>query len=287
MEPEAKERPRRGFCFTLNNPLPGDREVLFWWCTQQTQPKVIIAHEVGALGTPHLQGYVYFKHARLRSAVHDKLKQLLGGRDLYLTFARGDSKSNYRYCSKDGDFIANYFHRVPQPLKVLSHESLFVWQRQIVARYFVGEGLNDDRHILWVYDPAGNTGKTELARYLCFHHEAIIVGGRLSDALHTIAAWRLQHRDTDDYHQPPILLDVPRAQMAHVSYAAIEAAKNGIFCSTKYESASVLYNSPVVIVFANFAPDYNKLSMDRWIVFKIVEQRLELEYGEAEWMDEN
>ena len=37
----------------------------------------------------------------------------------------------------------------------------------------------------------------------------------------------------------------------------------------KYESKPICRNSPHVIIFANFEPDLDKLSNDRWIIKKI------------------
>ncbi len=66
-----------------------------------------------------------------------------------------------------------------------------------------------------------------------------------------------------------MVIDIPRANEGNVSYQAIEDLKNGALFSTKYESGMCVFNSPHVVVFANMAPDLNKLSADRWNIIHL------------------
>lgn len=117
----------------------------------------------------------------------------------------------------------------------------------------------DSRKIYWYYDTKGNVGKTALAKYLCFHHKARLIGGKTADAL--FAA-------TDGYREryPIFIVDIPRAQGNKVPYAALEALKNGLGFSSKYESKQYMGPPAHVFVFANMPPDRNMLSEDRWVV---------------------
>jgi hypothetical protein len=63
-----------------------------------------------------------------------------------------------------------------------------------------------------------------------------------------------------------LLLDIPRSLEEYVSYQGIEEIKNGMFFNTHYEAKMVCYDSPHVVVFANFEPDLSKLSRDRWVL---------------------
>lgn len=85
----------RGFCFTLNN------------YTVQNTPTLeglgciylLYGREVApATGTPHLQGYVYFRNARTLRSVITKLP------GAHVEVARGSSLANFEYCTKSGDF---------------------------------------------------------------------------------------------------------------------------------------------------------------------------------------
>ena len=55
----------------------------------------------------------------------------------------------------------------------------------------------------------------------------------------------------------------------YVSYGAIEKIKNGYYMCSKYESKPIIRNPPHIIIMANFEPDYEALSKDRWIVIAI------------------
>jgi len=74
-----------------------------------------------------------------------------------------------------------------------------------------------------------------------------------------------EHKEAPDI----MVIDVPRSMLDYVSYPGIEELKNGVCCSSKYESTSLRFNPPHVIVFANAPPDYDKMSMDRWRVTKL------------------
>ena len=83
------------WCFTLNNYTYADLEA-FHNAIDRTY--VIIGKEVGASGTPHLQGYItFFKNKRLGAvrAIH---------RRAHWEITRGSTDENIKYCSQDGDF---------------------------------------------------------------------------------------------------------------------------------------------------------------------------------------
>ncbi len=87
----------RAWCFTLNNYTVAEGLRI---CEDETRfTYMVIGKEVGNNGTPHLQGYVYFKSAKTMTAI----KRLFGDR-LHLEVAKGNSQQNFEYCSKGGDF---------------------------------------------------------------------------------------------------------------------------------------------------------------------------------------
>lgn len=61
-----------------------------------------------------------------------------------------------------------------------------------------------------------------------------------------------------------VVFDFSRSQEEHLNYAIIEDVKNGLVFSPKYESCCKIFPIPHVIVFANWPPDMNKMSIDRW-----------------------
>ena len=59
--------------------------------------------------------------------------------------------------------------------------------------------------------------------------------------------------------------------MKHDPYVVIEGIKDGLYFSGKYASKQLHFKTPnTVIIFANSAPDLQKLSADRWCVYQIL-----------------
>jgi len=124
------------------------------------------------------------------------------------------------------------------------------------SKILIAETEPDDRTIYWYWCEKGKSGKTTFAKYLSYHYGAIPLEGKKNDILFTAAEY-----DSNIY-----IFDLERSMEGHVSYAALEKIKNGFYMVGKYEGKPIIRNSPHVIVFANFAPDEEKLSQDRWKV---------------------
>ena len=65
-----------------------------------------------------------------------------------------------------------------------------------------------------------------------------------------------------------VVFDVPRS-CRKISYATIEGVKNGKLFSGKYEGVTLQFAPMPVVVFANFEPETNGLSRDRWNIIRI------------------
>lgn len=84
----------RNHCFTLNNPVGGDLDVIMQWeCAY-----IVVGEEVGASGTPHLQGYVEWGKAKRLTAL-----KALDPR-IHWEARKGTAKQAATYCKKDGKF---------------------------------------------------------------------------------------------------------------------------------------------------------------------------------------
>lgn len=96
---------RRAYCFTINNYT----DKLFDAITHNLSSEseyFIVGKEVGEQGTPHLQGYTYFKNARTLNSVNKMLCK-----KAHIEPARGNAQQNFEYCSKSG----NYFEEGTMP----------------------------------------------------------------------------------------------------------------------------------------------------------------------------
>jgi hypothetical protein len=211
--------------------------------------------EVGAEGTPHLQGCFKFKNARSWSSIKDTFK--------WFVEPCHDWKASVKYCSKTDSRVEGpwaYNCEAGPEEYTFKLEKPYEWQQDIIN---ICSGPVDPRKIYWIYCREGGSGKTALTKHLCMNNKAIFVSGKAADVKAAVASMPTK---------PPIVIfGVPRsAEKADgdqcVSWDAIETVKDGMFFSGKYESGMVLMAPPHMFIFANFPPDESKLSKDRWII---------------------
>lgn len=128
------------------------------------------------------------------------------------------------------------------------------------------ESEESDRVITWIYDQ-GKTGKTTLIKhYLLKSKRNIAVGGKTRDAIMLISQLLEQNIDPNI-----VFFSLTRSREQYVSYDAIEQIKDGMAVSTKYECNCLVFNSPKVVVMANYRPDESKLTEDRWKIYNMEE----------------
>lgn len=84
----------RGWVFTINNYTPRHEDLL----QRLDCVYIVYGREVGASGTPHLQGYVYFRQPRSKLAVSKDIP------NAYLDIRAGTHEQARAYCIKDGSF---------------------------------------------------------------------------------------------------------------------------------------------------------------------------------------
>jgi hypothetical protein len=132
------------------------------------------------------------------------------------------------------------------------------WQAQVAN--LVDESP-DTRKVFWYYDEIGNTGKSFLVDWLVSLKNAVVfTNGKMADISYAYK------------NEPIVIFDLARCQADKIDnvYMAVENFKNGRIFSPKYESQTKVFPVPHVFVFANFEPDRNKLSHDRWHVTRVL-----------------
>lgn len=313
--------PVLAYCATLNNYTDEDVAILR---TPRAELKyIIVGHEVGEEGTPHLQ--IYFQLERNVKFTTIKRWNNTFSR-MHFEASRGSDTDNYEYCKKQGNFFEigtrktmgrkgarNDIEAVKEAVDkgesfddICSHSfetcarySSFIKSR-IVARdnqkakeklveEYEGvvwkpwqqrlldlvEESPDPRKIMWFWDHEGNKGKSFLSTYLSLTKNAVVLGqGKKADLAHIWA-------EQPGPEWPVVIFDVSRQviQMEEgrdgqqrekkpISHllALAEEMKNGRVTSTKYASTVVYRPPPHVIFFANFEPERDMLSADRWLV---------------------
>ncbi len=252
----------RNWFFTLNNytskhlvDLPRQFE--------RSNAKFLFQEECGASGTPHLQGVVTFPSS-------SRLKTVKS----YAPTAHWEICRSKRhatiYCMKAHTRIGEIYSNItdlptPDPIILDPLDGLdwYSWQLKLKSLL---EGSPPSRSVYWIYETVGCTGKTSFAYSMCLNNrtEVLYVTGKAADVKYALASsktktWRV------------ILWDLTRSQENRVSWEGIESVKNGIFFNGKYESGMFMMNPPWVVIFANFRPQEDKLSQDRWRIHEIID----------------
>lgn len=282
--------------FTLNNYTDEDVERI-----HQNFPEhykyVIFGKEIApTTGTPHLQGYLQLVSRRRLTG----MKKLMPRANLQE--AKGSAAQNLKYCSKDANvtelgesttagqrsdledfkeavksgelslkrlredysdvcakyprFVREYVSdKTPQPH--LEVHPLRLWQEDLNRTLNLPPG---DRKIIFVVDPKGNQGKTWFAKYYCSLHEnaQILEAAKKADMAYAL-----------DNQIRVLFVNCVRKTTEFLQYGFLEAVKDGIVFSAKYESGNKLIGACHVVVLMNQQPDMEALSEDRYEIYNI------------------
>lgn len=145
---------------------------------------------------------------------------------------------------------------------------LLPWQNEILLQ----TDDWDDRHIHVVIDKRGNCGKTALLEWAYTKKLATIVPPMTTSE--DLVAFVMSMPKSSLY-----LIDMPRAQKKkhlYGLYSGIETIKNGILYDKRYHGKFEIIERPNLVVFTNQPPKLRYLSRDRWKLWTVVDQRLEV-----------
>lgn len=210
--------------------------------------------EAGENDTRHIQGCLCYRNARTFQSLKKKfpkahLEKVMNVEDALL------------YCAKEDTRISGPHTKGLYRRSKISGR-LRLWQC-ILKKYLSTEP--DSRKIIWITDKTGNTGKTALCKDLVLTMDALYLTGNSKDMKYGVKNYIENRKKIPKI----ILMDLTRSQQNHLSYHGLEQIKNGIFFNEKYESGMCIYEEPHVIIMANFRPQLERLSLDRWRVMKI------------------
>jgi Putative viral replication protein len=282
------------WCFTLNNYTAENIAQILG--AEDQYNYVIFGKEVGENGTPHLQGFVSFpSRVRLnyctqtigqahysvaRNVDHsiqyckkdgdyveigqrpvantrndlESFKSAVAGGELDMGKLRAEfSEVVAKYPKFALDFVADHM-----PKKVVSLYPLRLWQQSLYQTLLLPP---EERKIIFIVDPVGNSGKSWFSHYYCFLHDnaQVLLPGKKADM---------------SYALNPLIrvlfVDAPRSKQGeYLQYDFLEDVKNGyVFCS-KYESRVKQLMACHVVVMMNEDPDMSKLSMDRYCIRRV------------------
>lgn len=257
----SKLAPARNWCFTWHK-YPEE-----WHQCLVDQPKLsgfCVGQEVcPTTGTKHLQGWVQFK-------MKGRPFSLTLPRDLHWEKCKGSEEANFTYCTKEGDFsvwgscakMVPYCKLLPNPRE---------WQSDVLE---ILKNPPDCRQIYWFWERTGGVGKTHLIKHVvtCLPELQVCqLNGSSADMRHGV----VEFQKVTGTLPKAVLMNLPKGfDGKMLSYTGIEQVKDMCFFSGKYEGGQVCGPEPHVLIFANEPPQFDKLSEDRWQIFKIVDNKL-------------
>lgn len=220
---------------------------------------------MGEEGTPHLQGLIQNKNQVAVTTLKTWNPRI------HWEPTR-DIKSSIKYCSDptkrkpEGRVWSSGF-TLPETdnTHIIDLADCYAWQRDLYTEI---QNPPDERRIIWYCDASGGSGKTAFCKLALttLHRVLFFSGGNFRDISHVVTKSK--------FDPATVLINLPRSSEGKISYGAIEAIKDGIIQSGKYEGGFKLYAPPHVVVMANFLPDFSALSLDRWDVRQLEHNRI-------------
>lgn len=141
------------------------------------------------------------------------------------------------------------------------------WQKLIVE---IDSETPDPRKVYWFWDPKGNSGKTAMAKWLHINRPGNWYIAKDLGTSRDCATIVSNAINSGEWNGWGMIIDLPRSAENHTRmYSYIEEIKDGFVTATKYSGGTVVFDSPHLIVFANWLPNIEALSKDRWAVYDL------------------
>lgn len=274
----------RGWIFTRFDYTEENIETLKARASLNKGNKYIFGREIcPTTKKPHIQGYINFKSGLSFDNFKIWLKEIFKDTKTKIAYAQKGTTANYLYCSKEGNFVANFSINMKTKPELDIRNEMIKMGRELVIKDEYNNGVvkwskfqqevidileakPDGRKIYYFWEAHGNIGKSYLTKWIRCRYEGVIVAeGKYTDVAQQAMLL------LDNKQLPKIcILDLPRSfNTDFMSWTTIEKLKNGSIVSGKYEGGVLDFPKPHVIIFANEPPNIEMLSLDRWVIKNI------------------
>lgn len=221
--------------------------------------RYIFEREIGACGTPHLQG-VIFLNKKMRWSEFKLSKKICW-------LATKNEPLSIKYCQKEHHWDGNEIFT--KNIKLIDRREFDIPYKVSWICYVenvIKEDILDKRKIHWFWSTKGCLGKNTLLKYFHARYGTQFITGNTTarNAMNLIF-----HTDMEKCHS--VIFDIPRAEdIGRPFYCALENIKNGTITNMKsFKCESKIYRCPHVFVLSNQSPMLEWLSKDRWIIHHI------------------
>lgn len=252
-----------------------------WLCANAKD--VIYQIERAKSGLIHFQIYCALSEKKRPIELAKEFNEEFGGCDVSACSTKG-LEALSSYCMKTESRVAGPWAKNEAKLKKLLDaqaneykgqdlprlDQFTPWQR---ALFDYATGPIDPRRILWICDQNGKTGKSTVAKFLAFHHDACVLSyGDASSLINVVT----EKYEADKAASRCYIFNLTRSKPKLFSnediYSALESIKDGMVVNTKYRGRTIYFNTPHVIVLANRMPELEGLSKDRWLIRTLTEK---------------
>lgn len=236
-------------------------------------------------GRPHIQGRIHFVKKRTKAGVLNLFKTIyLNHFDTFedkcviiynntTVESEHDASASIAYCSKDDTRVpgTDPWHKLKKlaayngnDVSCLDRE-MRPWQKNLLQ--IIHDKPYNSRHVYWMVCIEGGSGKSLFLKWLQFKGEHQI--GEISDAG---TASQLKATAYTIGPKEAYFVDLPRVRSDSLEdiMRTVETIKNGKLSTSLYGGGDVvLFNPPLMVIFANYYPDVNWMSKDRWQIYNI------------------
>lgn len=276
-EPETKKArmiaPQRSWTFTWHD-YPDN-----WIAAFSVNQGLLAGYAGGKEVCPetkrrHIQGWIDFGQNK-----RNRPSTLKMSKKIHWEKMKGSAEQNFKYCSKEGDYIDWGTCKKGRPFEI--DIVLSPWMVKLNEILTVEP---DNRSIWWIWEPNGKAGKTTFQKWYELQHrgEVLVLSGKAHDMKNGIVKFKETHQVVPRV----IMCNVPRStDERYISWQGMEEIKDMLFYSGKYEGGMVNERSPHFIMFANWKPDPSQLSVDRLNTVRIPKGRGGGEVKEHDWRE--
>lgn len=265
-----------GFDLTIAVSKSTDNHLTVIGVLKQIFKKWVFQREVGeSSGFDHWQVRGHLWKATTKDCAVRKFRELCWNAHWSETTKGVHQGNNFNYMMKadtriDGPWSSEDedFEDPPvmtrQLLSFLQHE-LYPWQKQI---YLEVQEL-EDRYIKLVIEKAGNNGKSIFCEYLEYQRLAYEIPpmSNMEDIMQCAMCIK---------PQKCYVIDMPRAMKKDKLagfYSGLEALKNGTMYDKRHHFEKRRIDRPQILVFTNRFPDIELMSLDRWKIWELTEDK--------------
>lgn len=173
------------------------------------------------------------------------------------TYTEKDARNDFPNTAAQYPLFVKQSIKDYKPIATVPVHPLKPWQAELNNKLNLPA---NDRDVIFVVDPIGNSGKTWFSKYYRQNHERVqlIPPGKYADMAYLV-----------DENTRVFFVDTPREKVEYFNYYFLEKLKDrDVFSSKYYPEHKEMLHKVHVVVLMNTDPDMTKLSADRYIIIR-------------------